>query len=368
MPGILILTYNNLNEPASGGKRRMEELLRALEPRGFLCQPAPMHPSFPGEVYPWDAGRRKVGINWGIFNLYLPANRLVVKSLIQRIQPRAIVLTSIWCYTAVRHLGVPLVLDAQNVDAVAIEERFGRRHPFALLVGRQEQRVVRGVQHVFCCSEVDASLMRQRYGLSPEKITVAPNGTHLPTLQTGDSKDAARPPSLQGKTILFFMGKLDYAPNTEGVAFIRERLMPELERREPGRFICLICGGPRPATPDSHLIQYLGRVPAVDPWLRLADICLAPVFSGSGTRLKILEYLAYAKPVVATHKAAEGVTLRDNVEIAMREPASFAEEILDLTHHPEKAARIGERGRAVMVHGYSWSTTHALWQNGLERF
>lgn len=363
MPRVLVVSFCNINTPSSGGKRRLEELVAAFAPDHALAQPAPAHPRVSGAPYPYDLGRRKRGINWGIFNLFLPANRRAVAQAVARGKPEAIVLGSIWCLPAFRRCSLPLFLDAQNVDALAVAERFGERHPFTRMVARQERAAVGAVRQVFCCSEVDAAEMRRRYDVPADRLTLAPNGaTPRAPDAAADAAADARMAEWRGRCVLFFMGKLDYAPNAEAVEFLRGRLLPELERRAPGRFACLVSGGPAPAGTSPPNLRFLGVVPSVEPWLRRADICLAPVVSGSGTRLKILEYLAASRATLATDKAAEGLAGRNEKELLIRPPEQFADAILDLAGQPARRAALGAAGRELVARRYAWSATADIWR------
>lgn len=369
MSAILLTSYYTIQNPATGGKRRVTELVRALQPDVFVLQPPPLHPEFTGGAYPLDCGRRKRGINWGMFNLYWPANRRTARQTAATQTPQVLLATSIWCHDAYSGLGIPRVLDAQNVDGHAIAERFGPGHPFTRLVRAQERRVTRQVERIFCCSDTDAELFRRDYGIPADKILVAPNGVRPSPAGLRDPQAEHWAGERAGRCYLFFMGKLDYAPNQEALAFIANDLLPELERHLPGRFLCLVSGGPRMPSGIRHpLLHYVGQVPEIAPWLALADICLAPVFSGSGTRLKVLEYLAAGKPVVATAKAAEGLAVADGRELCLAEKPDFAAAVQRLAHEPVPAGDMAERGRQLVQRDYSWERTARIWRDGLAPF
>lgn len=369
MSRILATSFYPVHNAATGGKRRVDALLRALQPDVALLQPAPAHPDFPGQGYPVDFGRRKRGINWGMFNLYWPANRRIARRMAAGEEPAVLLATSIWCHDAFAGLGIPRVLDAQNVDGRAIAERFGPAHPFTRLVRATERRVVRESELVFCCSDIDAELFGRDYGVPAGKLRVAPNGVRPPPPGVRDPAAERMAAELAGKFILFFMGKLDYAPNVEALGFIANALLPELERRMPGRFACLVTGGPRLPDGIRHpLLHYAGQVPEVAPWIGIADLCLAPVFSGSGTRLKVLECLAAGKPVVATAKAAEGLAVENGRELCLAEKPEFAEAVLRLEQDPAGAQAMAERGLRLVQSAYSWDRTAETWRNGLAPF
>ena len=369
MSAILLTSYYTIQNAATGGKRRVDELVRALQPDVFLLQPAPAHPGFAGAGYPVDFGRRKRGVNWGMFNLYWPANRRMARRVAAAQAPKVLLATSIWCHDAYAGLGIPRALDAQNVDGRAIAERFGPAHPFTRLVRAQERRVAHQAERIFCCSGTDAELFCRDYGVPEAKIRVAPNGVRPPRTGVRDPAAERLAAERAGRCLLLFMGKLDYAPNEEALAFIAKDLLPELERRMPGRFLCLVCGGPRmPAGVHHPALRHLGQVPDVAPWLDLADVCLAPVFSGSGTRLKVLEYLAAGKPVVATAKAAEGLGVADGRELRLAEKPDFAAAVCGLAQETGAARAMAERGRQLAQTGYSWERSAEIWRAGLAPF
>ena len=364
---VLVLSYWNLNEPSFGGARRIEALIEALGDRTILCQPGPAHPRLRSHGFRPDLGRRKHGINWGLFNFFVPTTARCVRRLLQLHRPALVVVTSIWAYWPLRRLKrrPPVVLDAHDVLAGAIEERFGAGHPFTRLVAAWEGRVVRRVDHVFACSDLDRQQFIARYGVSPERVSTVPNGVDIAAWQAAPegAVDAEVEALLQGATVLFFMGKLDYQPNREALQFLARNVMPALEREADGTtYRLLVCGGPAPATAPHPAMVLAGRVPDVAPYVRRADICLAPIFTGSGTRLKILEYLAAGKPVVSTSKGAEGIEGAAGVEFELAEAEDFAAAVRRLAADPAAARRMGEAGRQRVAQQYDWHMIRKGWE------
>lgn len=60
-------------------------------------------------------------------------------------------------------------------------------------------------------------------------------------------------------------------------------------------------------------VRYLGYVENLEGWIKSSKVCIVPILRGGGTNLKILEYAAAGKPIVATHKAVEGLEMVNNV-------------------------------------------------------
>lgn len=369
---VAVLSYWNLNLPAFGGARRIQALLDVLGERAILCQPAPPHPRLPSWCYGPDLGRRKRGINWGMFNFLVPSTAVRVRSWMRGHRPALIVATSIWAYAPLRNRKnrPPVVLDAHDVLGNAIAERYGERHLFTRWVRSWERRTVRAVDHVFACSEIDRRQFIERYGVAADRVTTVPNGVDLDVWQAPPNAgiDPGSEAALQGAQVLFFMGKLDYQPNREALEFLAKRLLPELERRNPGRFRLLVCGGPAPAVSPHPAMRFAGKVPDVVPYVRRADICLAPIFTGSGTRLKILEYMAAGKPVVATPKGAEGIAGVSGEHFVLAEADAFADAIERLAADASAARRVGEAGRQRVAERYDWRVVGAGWRQVLSRW
>ncbi len=247
--------------------------------------------------------------------------------------------------------GAAVVYHAHNVEYILRVERHG------WLVQRitrwAESRVLRGAGHSFAASEVDRDLFERLYGVRPALL---PNGVDLSRLADADAEAVAacRDTYGLGAETILFMGSYAYRPNQEAIDFLVKRVMPRvLERRPharlaviggeiPYRFPWLLCPG---VIPDEQLA----------PFVHGCVVSVAPIFSGSGTRLKILTSLAAGVPVVATAKGAEGLDLAVDREIVLAdEPAAFAESVARLLAEPERRIRIGMRGREKVARRYDW--------------
>ena len=371
MSRALVLSYWNVNQPTTGGLRRVDALLGTLEPDLLVCQPGPPHPRYPSAVFQSPLRQRPGGINRGLFNFFLPGPARTARAAIRQLNPELIVLTSIWTFWPVRNIqGIPLVLDAHDVLATAIAERYGAHHPFTLIVRAWEGRVARRMDHLFVCSELDRDQFVTRYGVPPGRITVVPNGVHISSASTAAPVlPAPWPAELEGHGVLFFMGTLRYQPNAQALAFLNDTVLPALENKRPGFFRLVVCGGEQPSGTWHPALRFAGKVPddLLHGLMARADICLAPIFTGSGTRLKILEYLSAGKPVVATPKGMEGLDAEPGRDLVVADPDGFAAAILKLTSSPEKARAIGIAGARIVRERYDWRTrSQPLWRAQLD--
>ena len=154
-----------------------------------------------------------------------------------------------------------------------------------------------------------------------------------------------------------FLGSLDYRPNQEAALWIAEELRPRLAILAPG--VDLRIGGSnaprwlrtRLAAAGLPLTENIDDAAA---FLRPLGAVIAPLLSGGGMRIKILEAMALGKPVVATTLAAAGIDVRHGRDILLADDVeSFARELAALLIDPLRARAIGEAGRTLVETRYA---------------
>ncbi len=162
---------------------------------------------------------------------------------------------------------------------------------------------------------------------------------------------ASYPFRLEGRepdTILF-VGNFRHPPNAAGLAFFRERVLPAVRKQRPqARLVVAGADAPEPlaariAGPD---VEFLGGVDDIREVLLRYAVFVAPILSGSGVRVKVLEAFACGIPVVATTLAAEGLCERGGgmAEIEDR-PQAFARAVAGLLSDGARAAALAREAR-----------------------
>lgn len=134
---------------------------------------------------------------------------------------------------------------------------------------------------------------------------------------------------------ILFAGTLSWAPNVEGLEWFLRHVLPDLPIANPVQIV----GGEPPEVwrhlPAADKVEFLGRVPSVEPLYATATLMIAPVFAGSGIKLKIVNSLARGLPVVTTRCGIEGFP--PGWEKAVRvcdDPNSFGRAICDILDNP----------------------------------
>jgi len=158
-----------------------------------------------------------------------------------------------------------------------------------------------------------------------------------------------------GEPIIVLSGNLGYRPTVRAALWFAERVWPKLLDRAPSARWILV--GARPAAAVRRLasrpgIEVYGDVDDIKPYLGRSRVAIAPMASGSGVPVKILEAMAAGVPVVAEHWSADGLEDPSAVAVADGE-AAWVDVLLRLLSEPELAHEQAARGTE------AWRTHYA---------
>ncbi len=201
-------------------------------------------------------------------------------------------------------------------------------------------------------SEPDAELIRTQMN-GTEQTEVVDNG--VDTVYFKPQRDVERLPHE-----LLFLGSLDWRPNQDGVLQLLDHVFPAVQTRCPGATLNLVGRNPplwlQERVARQAGVSLHGNVPDVRPYLARAALTVVPLRVGGGSRLKILESLATATPVVSTAVGAEGLRLQAEKHLSITpDESGMAVAILKLLEDPDTASRQAEEGRRLVLAEYDWA-------------
>ncbi|MBA3865468.1 MAG: glycosyltransferase [Solirubrobacterales bacterium] len=173
------------------------------------------------------------------------------------------------------------------------------------------------------------------------RIRVNPFGIVLP-----DRADRSR----EVPGTMLFVGNFAHPPNRDAAIWLAREIVPAVVARCPAARLRVVGAAPPAevlALAGEH-VEVFADAPSVRPHLERAALVLAPVRTGGGMRMKVLEAVATGKAVVTTARGAEGFTaFSEEPPLAIADDAAgIAAAAADLLGDDPGRAALAARARA----------------------
>jgi polysaccharide biosynthesis protein PslH len=231
----------------------------------------------------------------------------------------------------------------------------------AMKMEAYERRICQAARHVIAVSGVDASRMRNMFGI--ETVTSVPTGV--------DVKYFEPPETAPSIADMVFCGSMDWLPNVDAAVYFLSQVLPLIRKRLPGATLT-IAG----RSPDVQILRaarglagvsVTGKVEDMRPYLWGSKISIVPIRIGGGTRLKIYECMAAGVPVVSTVVGAEGLCYRDGEDLVLADdPASFADACVRLLSGDAARRAIAQNALKRAQNELSWEMVSRKFETILE--
>ena len=201
-----------------------------------------------------------------------------------------------------------------------------------------EQSLAGFATALFATCEEDRELFVSEFGVDPKRIALAPNGFEP---QDAEAENAAVSLADQdrGEIYAVFMGSA-HPPNVEAAGFIVECLAPALPDVE-FRLMGAVCDRLPKSLPGN--VKNLGFLEEGVKRRQLAgcSAALNPLFSGSGTNLKMFDYMAAGAPILTTLIGARGLALRHGVDAFIAESEQYGDALRTMMRDRTSAKVVG---------------------------
>lgn len=210
-----------------------------------------------------------------------------------------------------------------------------------------EKQVLDAYDGIVPISPVDAGFFLKN---TRKPVLAIPTGINPDTLPL-----QTRQPAEQA---LFHIGAMNWMPNQEGIKWFIDEVWPRVQAELPE--VKLYLAGRHMPDWLTHLnknnLIVVGEVEEAYQFIQSKTILIAPLFSGSGIRIKIIESMALGKAVVSTSIGAEGInyTVGENMLIADTADA-FADAIKTLFQHPDTVEKMGLAARKLILEEHNTS-------------
>ncbi len=252
-----------------------------------------------------------------------------------------------------------LIYDSHNCEARLRAALLGDS-PLGRCLARGVERIERqlctAADVVFACSEEDRGDFAGLYGVG-DKVVVVPNGVDGDAIRpAGEATRAAARGALGLSDFVAVFTGSRYPPNVEAVETIVHRLAPAT----PGVTYLVVgrAGEALVAQGTTRLPANVRVLGAVSDAVRnqayaAADMAINPVSSGSGTNIKMFDFLAAGLATLATEIGARGIAEAGRAFVVDELPA-FPTWIERLRDDAVLRARLARAGRALAEERYRW--------------
>jgi glycosyltransferase involved in cell wall biosynthesis len=196
-------------------------------------------------------------------------------------------------------------------------------------------------------SDIEFRIIARKFSAYQNKIKVLPNGLDL--LEYQRIKVNRQPKHL------IFSGAFTYVANYQAMQWFTCQVFP-LIRKQIHDVQLIITGDhanlPLPCMENVTLAGYVDDIKSL---IASCDVSLAPIWSGGGTRLKILEAMALGTPVVATSKGAEGLMAQDGTQLLIADqPEKFASHVIKLIQDEDLRKNLASSAMQLVKDNYDW--------------
>lgn len=167
-----------------------------------------------------------------------------------------------------------------------------------------------------------------------------------------DTSNLKSSDNIECEHALFHIGAMNWIPNQEGIKWFLEHVWPKVNKELPELKLYL-AGREMPnwiKELNQNNVVVVGEVPNAYSFIKSKYISIAPLFSGSGIRIKIIESMAHGKAVISTTIGAEGINYTNGENIMIADDAeSTVEAIIELVTNRDKCDSIGINARSLIL-------------------
>ncbi len=196
-------------------------------------------------------------------------------------------------------------------------------------------------------SEQERQLFIENFPRRQEQISTVPNCIYFEDYHGLHAKPVPNQ--------LIFSGSFRFRANYEAMHWFVEKVYLKILECIPETSL-LITGDhadlPLPAFPN---IVLTGYVEDIKKTIASSWVSIAPLLSGGGTRLKILEAMALGTPVVATTKGAEGLGAVTGEQLFVADdPEVFADHVVKLLKDKNLRDQMALKASELVKEKYNW--------------
>lgn len=258
---------------------------------------------------------------------------------------------------------IPILLVEQTIEYLVYKHYVEEQAPFYLRpflwidvfkLRFWETHFWRQAERVVAMSESDKQLMNNlTQGL---KIDIVPNGIDIKYFSAVKRKQESTPKIL-------YVGNFKWLQNIEAVEALVNEVWPKIKASVKDVVLWIVGMNitEHIRSLEGDDIKISEAMPDIRNAYSGANVLVAPIKGPGGTRLKILEAMASALPVVTTSVGAEGLGVKNGEQALINDNfAKLAESAIEVLRDKKLALKLGNCGKEFVHKNYSWTKSAQL--------
>tara|TARA_E500000331_G_C17237499_1_gene705501 strand:+ start:857 stop:2035 length:1179 start_codon:yes stop_codon:yes gene_type:complete len=191
-------------------------------------------------------------------------------------------------------------------------------------------------------------------------FSIAPIDNHFFNNQ-GIQQTNYIPVSMQGEeskklksNAICFLGAYNWMPNKEGLLWFSNEVFPALLKQHPA-LILHVAGSfseEIEALKNKKQIVSHGFVPSSKAFISKHGVFVAPILSGSGIKMKVLEAMSLGVPCILSKHAADGLDLPEIIPVCHNNE-DFIKQVSLLLQNEDLARKVGAEGLNYIKQNYA---------------
>ena len=233
-----------------------------------------------------------------------------------------------------------LVYRAHNIEHKIWEDLSkGEKNPLKKWYFKHLSRKLKAFELQFL-NKIDLIMSISELDQSYFKNHTKTRSIYMPVSMKSDSKKIIQ------NSALCFLGAFNWLPNKEAMLWFVDNVFKDLSNKFPALTLEIAGSFSNEITSISEKpnVNLHGFVESSKEFIAMNGIFVAPLLSGSGVKMKVLEAMSLGVPCVLSSKAAEGLTLPEIIPVCQSK-GEFIEKLSILLLDKELCEKIGKAGQ-----------------------
>ena len=236
--------------------------------------------------------------------LYIPKD---LKNLIK--DQKLIILDFPYLFPIINRTKNKVIVNTHNAEY----ELFTKKPLICKIVKTYEMKCFQEADQIYFCTEEDAKKYSSTLSELEKKLLIIPNGVDVLSFTPKKeirTKTREKLKINENQKVILFTGS-KYGPNIEAFKFLKSWTKENIVELQKLDILILVVGSVSLEIINEKHFKVLGRVKSIFPYLWASDFGINPVIEGSGTNIKMIEFMASNLPIISTSFGARGFKLKD---------------------------------------------------------